>query len=168
MSSENNKRKISNFLINYSIQRRIIVINLIFMVLVMILTMSIIYTHLVESDLGITGIWHFALGDLSMSLSAKLIILYAILFITFLFSIITQLWMTHRVCGALVNFTNAFKKVSTGDFLERVNLRKDDLLKKEAGQFNDMISNLSELVNDLETENKRLNSALEDAADLAK
>lgn len=157
----NNNRKLRNFLINIGIQRRIIVINLIFMMLVLILTMAIIYTHLLESETGVAGVWHFALGELTMSLSMKLFVLYSVLFFTFIFSIATQLWMTHRVCGALVNFSNTFKKIANGDLLMRVNLRKDDLLKDEADQFNGMVASINKMVTDLKTENDKLNTALE-------
>jgi len=161
MGTGNNRRKLRNLLVNLSAQRRIIVINLIFMMLVLILTMVIIYTHLVESETGVSGVWNFAIGELTLSFSARLFILYSLLFFVFLFSIVAQLWMTHRVCGALVNFSNTFKKVSGGDFLKRVNLRKDDLLKQEAEQFNDMVANINEMVVELKIENEKLNSALE-------
>ena len=163
MTSGKNKRKITNLLINSGVQRRIIVVNLIFMMLVLILTMAIIYTHLLENEIGSEGVWHFAFGELTMSLSMKLIILYSALIFTFLFSIGTQLWMTHRFCGPLVNFCNAFKMISCGDFLKRVNLRKDDLLKKEADQFNEMVVKISALVEELKMENERLNSAIKGA-----
>ncbi len=163
MASGKNQRKLTNLLINSEVQRRIVVVNLIFMILVFILTMAIIYTHLLENEIGSEGVWRFAFGELTMSLSAKLIILYGALIFTFLLSIVTQLWMTHRFCGPLVNFCNAFKMISGGDFIKRVTLRKDDLLKKEADQFNEMVVRISELVEELKSENERLNSAVNNA-----
>ena len=163
MASDRNKRRIRNLLINFHVQHRIVVVNLLFMFLVLILTMAIIYTHLSESETGASGIWNFPLGELNVSLSLKLICLYILLFITFLLSIISQLWMTHRVCGPLVNFCIAYKKIACGDFLKRVNLRKNDLLQREADQFNEMVAGISEIVNELKAENARLHSAVEDA-----
>ena len=163
MAVERSNRKIKNLLINFAVQQRIIVVNLLFMLLVLLLTMAIIYTHLYEMEVNTRGVWYFPLGELTMSFSMKLIILYALLIITFLFSIVAQLWMTHRVCGPLVNFCNAYKKIAQGDFLKRVHLRKDDLLQKEADQFNEMVGRISELVNELKTENERLSSAVEQA-----
>lgn len=162
MASEKSKRKIRNLLINFRVQNRVIVINLLFMVLVMVLTISIVYTHLIESESGLSGIFIFPLGELDISFSLRLIILYAILLITYLLSIVAQLYMTHRICGPLVNFCDAFKKIAGGDFLKRIHLRKDDLLQEEAEQFNEMVAQISELVNELKTENERLNSALEE------
>ena len=163
MASTKSKRKIRNLLINFRIQHRVVVVNLLFMMLVLILTMAIVYTHLSESYTGDQGVWNFPLGDLEVSLSLKVIFLYILLLITFFLSIISQLWMTHRVCGPLVNFCNAYKKIACGDFLKRIHLRKDDLLQEEAHQFNEMVAGISELVNELKAENDRLNSAVEDA-----
>ncbi|MGD9159031.1 MAG: hypothetical protein PVG39_11535 [Desulfobacteraceae bacterium] len=163
MASDRNKRRIRNLLINLRVQHRVVVVNLLFMFLVLILTMVIVYTHLSESEAGASGIWSFPIGELNVSLSLKLIFLYILFFIAFLLSIISQLWMTHRVCGPLVNFCNAYKKIACGDFLKRVYLRKNDLLQREADQFNEMVAGISELVNELKAENERLNSAVEDA-----
>jgi len=165
MASANNRRKIRNLLINFSFQYRIVIVNLLFMMLVLILTMAIVYTHLSESEAGATGIWNFPLGDLNITLSLKVILLYVLLLITFLLSIISQLWMTHRVCGPLVNFCKAYKRIASGDFLKSIHLRKGDLLQEEAHQFNEMVTGISDLVNELKAENERLNSAVRDATE---
>lgn len=165
MSSDINNRSITNLLVNYSIQHRVIAVNLLFMVIVMFLTMAIIYTHLLEMESGSEGIWGFAFGEYSIAVSIKLLALYALLVLTFIIFIIVQLRMTHRVCGPLVNFCNTFKKISDGDFLGRVHLRKEDLLKKEADSFNDMITRICDLVNELRSENDRLNTAIKEATE---
>ena len=163
MASDKNKRKVKNLLINLRFQNRIIVVNLLFMVLILVLTTSIIYTHLIENEISSSGIMAFPIGGLNISLSLKLVFLYALLFLAFLFFIICQLWMTHRICGPMVNFCNTYKKIACGDFSKRVNLRKDDLLQEEAFQFNEMVTRISELVNELKSENEKLNSAVEAA-----
>jgi methyl-accepting chemotaxis protein len=163
MSRDNNKRRMTSLLVNFSVQHRVILVNLLFMVIVMFITMSIIYTHLLEREYGSGGALNYAFGELTISVSAKLIILYTLLLLTFLLSIIAQLKMTHRVCGPLINFCNTFKKISDGDIFGRIHLREDDLLKKEADDFNDMITKICELVNELKTENERLNTAIKDA-----
>ena len=165
MTKKVNKRKLRNYLINLGIQRRIIVINIIFMILVLILTMTIIYTHMFEGDIGVIGVWHFAIGDLTMSLSTKLFILYSLLAMTFIFAISTLLWITHRVCGALVNFMNTFKKISAGDLNHKISLRKDDLLKEEANQFNEMMEEVSQKVAVLQKDNEYLRSRLNELTD---
>jgi methyl-accepting chemotaxis protein len=163
MSLDNNNRRMTSLLVNFSVQHRVILVNLLFMVIVMFITMSIIYAHLLEREYGSGGALNYAFGELTISVSAKLIILYILLLLTFLLSIIAQLRMTHRVCGPLINFCNTFKKISDGDLFGKVNLRKDDLLKKEADNFNEMVTKICELVNELKTENERLNSAIKNA-----
>ncbi len=163
MSRDNNKRKVTSLLVNSSVQTRVIAVNLLFMVIVMFLTMAIIYTHLLEREYGSLGALNYTFGELTISLSSKLIILYILLLLTFLLSIIVQLRMTHRVCGPLVNFCNTFKRISDGDLFGRIHLRKDDLLKKEAEAFNEMVTRVCELVNELKIENERLNTAIKDA-----
>lgn len=152
-----NKRKLRNILISPGIQRKIITIDILFMILVMILTMAVVEIQVVEGLLGAYGnVWHFPFGDITLSLTAKLFIFYAIILGTFIFSIGAQLWMTHRVCGALVNFTNAFNEISTGKIDRRIVMRKDDLLIKEAETFNNMMQQLSDRIKGLEKENQRL------------
>jgi methyl-accepting chemotaxis protein len=165
MSTDSNKRRITNLLINFSIQHRVIVVNLLFMVIVMFLTMAIIYTHLSEREYSSDVVWNYAFGDLTITITSRLVLLYFLLLLTFMISIIAQLRMTHRVCGPLVNFCNTFRKISDGDLFGKVYLRKDDLLKKEADEFNEMITKICELVNELQTENKRLNTAINDATE---
>ena len=165
MASYMNKRKIRNLLVNFRAQNRVIAVNLLFMMLVLVLTVSIIYTHLNESETDAASILNFPLGNLNISLSLKLIFLYTFLLFTFILSIICQLWITHRVCGPLVNFCNTYKRIAGGDFLKRIHLRKGDLLQEEAEQFNEMVTRISELVNELKTERDRLNAAARDAAE---
>lgn len=155
MSSNRNKRRVTNLLVNFSVQHRVIAVNLLFMVIVMFLTISIIYTHLSEHEYSTNIVWNYAFGDLTITISSRLIILYFLLFMTFLLSIIAQLKATHRVCGPLVNFCNTFKKIYRGDLLGRVQLRKEDLLLKEAESFNEMITKICELVNELNPSSTR-------------
>ncbi|MBN2419456.1 MAG: methyl-accepting chemotaxis protein [Deltaproteobacteria bacterium] len=163
MTSDRDKRRIVNLLIDFRVQHRVVVINLLFMFLVFILTVAIIYTHLSEMETGATGLWNIPFGDLNIVITFKLVILYVLLLVTFILSVISQLRMTHRVCGPLVNFCSAYKKIACGDFLKRVYLRRDDLLHEEANQFNEMVTRVSEMVNELKTENDKLSAAVEDA-----
>ena len=163
MSRDNNKRRMTSLLVNFSVQHRVILVNLLFMVIVMFLTMAIIYTHLSEREYSADAVWKYAFGDLTITITSRLVLLYFLLLLTFMISIIAQLRMTHRVCGPLVNFCKTFKRISDGDLFIKVNLRKNDLLKKEADDFNEMITKICELVNELKTENERLNTAIKDA-----
>lgn len=157
-----NKRKLRNYLINFGVQRRIIVINLIYMLLVLILTIAVIYTHIFEKEVGNTALWHFGMGDFSISLSAKFVILYAVLILTFILAVSTQLWMTHRVCGAIINIINTFKRFSQGNLDQKINIRKDDLLKKEAEQLNYVLEAIAGRITELERDNEQLRQELKE------
>ena len=97
--------------------------------------------------------------DMHISLSAKL---YFIVVATFLLAVMNQLWITHQFCGSLVNFTNIFNTISKGDLSRRIALRRSDILKKEAGQFNAMIDELSILIAALKKDNGLLLSTLKE------
>ena len=56
---------------------------------------------------------------------------------------IYTLIITHRVCGPLENFCHTFQKISQGDLTRKVFLRRNDFLKNEARQVNDMLDSLS-------------------------
>jgi len=85
MSREQNKRRIKNLLVNQGVQHRVIAVNLLFMILVIFITMSIIYSHLLEREYGSEGIWNFVFGEFTITLSLKLIFLYLLLVLTFFF-----------------------------------------------------------------------------------
>jgi len=121
------------------------------MLLVMILSMAVIHTHRLENTMG--QIYQNNLGSMALSLSGKL---YIVLVVTFFFGIATQLWITHRICGALINFTNTFKRIFDGDLDRKINLRKGDLLEKEADQFNRMMEKIARQFAALETDNEKL------------
>ena len=156
MEQKKNKRKLRSLLINFQIQHKIITLDILFMMVVMILTIVIVNNHIIEkvaemSEMGISNA-----GSLMIPLSIKL---YVILAITFILAILIQLWVTHRVCGAFVNFTNVFKKISDGDLNQMVVLRKSDLLKKEATIFNEMIGKINQQFEALKEENRKLRMA---------
>ena len=72
------------------------------------------------------------------------------------------MWVTHKFCGPLVNFTNSFKKMAQGDLTRKIVLRSGDLLKREAGQFNDMVDELSNHIAALKDDNRLLLSTLKE------
>jgi len=157
MGNEVNRRKWKNYFINVEVQKKIIVTNLLYICLVMLLTMAAMNWQVVDKiggmsnteELRSTGSFVFhSLG------------LYFILAAAFVLAVINQLWITHRLCGALVNFVNTFQEISKGDLTQKIALRQDDFLKKEAIQFNDMVDELSELISKLKEDNRLLLSTL--------
>ena len=159
MSRKVNQRSWKNYLINKNVQIRITVINLIYMVIAVILNTAVILSSSVCNIYyaGESGLWQtidmYALSSeiLTFSLAA-----------VFILAVINQITVTHQVCGPLVNFTNSFKKVAQGDLTRRVNLRAKDLLKEEAGHFNDMVDQLSNHIAALKADNQLLLSIIKE------
>ena len=58
-----------------------------------------------------------------------------------------------------------FKKIAQGDLTRKVVLRSRDLLKEEAGQFNDMVDDLSHHIEALKNDNRLLLSTLKGIVD---
>lgn len=141
------KRKIRNLLINVSVQMKIIIYNVVFMCVAVMLTIVMVYNYSFNrfSPTGISP-WE----------------LYVVLFLTSVLYIFCQLWVTHQFCGAMVNFVNSFKASAKGDLTRKVHLRKDDLLKNEATEFNVMIDNLSSYILVVKQDQRLILSMLKD------
>ena len=77
-------------------------------------------------------------------------------------AIVSQLWLTHKICGALVNFSHIYDRITQGDLAQKVNLRESDFLHEEAHLFNTMLDNLTNLIADLKKDNHRLSEALKE------
>jgi nitrogen fixation/metabolism regulation signal transduction histidine kinase len=88
--------------------------------------------------------------------------------VIFVLAIISQMVLTHKICGPLVNFTNSYQKMSEGDLTRPVKLRSGDLLVEEAKQFNAMVSGLSKHIEALSQDNRNLFAKLKElSADIA-
>ena len=161
MESNSNRRSWKNMLINKQIQIGIMVINLISMVAVVafntaiMLSSSLCNIYYTEDSSWLKAIDMYALS------SEILIFSMAAVFILAVFS---QMIISHKICGPLVNFTNSFKSLATGDLTRHVHLRKHDLLKGEAGQFNDMLTQLSVHIEVIKNDNRFLLQTLREFA----
>ena len=78
-----------------------------------------------------------------------------------------QIYITHRVWGALVNITNTIKMVSKGDFTRKVFLRKNDYLKNECRLINEMLESLSSYISKINHSHSELESTLNDISESA-
>ena len=76
-----------------------------------------------------------------------------------------QIYITHRVWGALVNITNTIKMVSKGDFTRKVFLRKNDYLKNECRLINEMLESLSSYISKINHSHSALESTLNDISE---
>jgi nitrogen fixation/metabolism regulation signal transduction histidine kinase len=75
--------------------------------------------------------------------------------------VIYTLIISHRFCGPLENFCHTFRRISHGDLTRKVFLRRNDFLKFEAGQVNDMIESLSLRLDAIRREHRIIKSNVE-------
>jgi methyl-accepting chemotaxis protein len=153
MRKKANKRDWKNILINRKIQFRIIAINLICMSIAVGINTAVMFSSSVcniyySDDSGLLKfIDMYTLSSEVLNFSLAVI---------FVLAIISQMLLTHKICGPLVNFTNSYNKMSEGDLTRPVRLRSGDLLVEEAKQFNAMISDLSKHIEALSQDNRNL------------
>lgn len=81
----------------------------------------------------------------------------------FSFFFIHLLFITHRICGPLVNFTNTFNLMATGDLTRKVQLRKGDYLNRECNEINSMIEGLSKHILTTRKNHAKMSEVLEEA-----
>jgi methyl-accepting chemotaxis protein len=152
-------RRLKNLFINKGLQFRIIMTSLFYMFLVMMVTTGVIvfpdlYTMFSSQDLSAQ---HQAAQNylvLATRIIPSTIFLFTLLFIH-------QLFITHRICGPLVNFTTTFNKIGNGDLSRKVVLRKGDYLKGECEAINGMIEGLSHKFREISEEHERVIQVLE-------
>jgi methyl-accepting chemotaxis protein len=141
MKKEKKRRKLRNLLIRKEIQLALVLLNLLFVVVaasvIILVVLPPIYGDLQSSD---NVLVQNVLAKLFILLIDRLIVaLGAILVLGVIYTLI----ITHRVCGPLENFCQTFQRISQGDLTRKVFLRRNDFLKYEARQVNDMIDSLS-------------------------
>lgn len=164
---DKNRRQKKNIFINKGLQFRIIMISLVYMFMVMIVTTGAIlfpylYDMITSSDIDV----QYSAAQTFLVLAKRLMPSTVILFILV---IVHQLFVTHRICGPLVNFTNTFKTIGSGNLNHRVKLRKGDYLMRECEAINSMIDGLSThfstLTDDFGTLIHMLENAMNDIED---
>lgn len=154
-----NNRRLKNLFINKGLQFKIIMTSLVYMFLVMVVTTGAIlypdlYTMFSSQELSA----QYQAAQNFLVLAKRIIPSTVILFVLFF---IHQLFMTHKICGPLVNFTTTFKKIGDGDLSRRVILRKGDYLKVECDAINGMIEGLSKKFQSIADEHERVIGVLE-------
>ena len=159
MNPQESKRSWKNYLINRRVQLKVTMINLVFMgVAVLVNTAIILSSSLCNMSYIRESRWVELLDMWILPYD----LLVGSLAVVFSLAIISQILLTHQFCGPLVNFTKSFKNVSQGDLSRKINLRNKDLLKLEAEQFNEMVTNLSGYIEDLKLDNQNLLQTLKE------
>ena len=157
MKRAKNRRKIKNYILNKK-QLVIVIIGTVYFFLSLIAVMTVIiapiYSDIFQSNEAVAQIE--AANDYIL-LSEKLAIALSAIFI---FTIVPLIWITHKFFGPLVNFTNIFQKVTSGDLTARIILRRGDLLKSEAVLANEMIQSLGMAISEVKKQNHHLVATL--------
>ncbi len=161
VQSEHNmdNRRVKNLFINKGLQFRFIMTSLVYMFLVMAVTLAMVvvpdlYTMFSSQDLAAQ---HQAAQNY-LILATRIV---PSAFFLFFLMFVHQLFMTHKIFGPLVNFTNTFKKIGDGDLSRKVMLRKGDYLKGECEVINGMIEGLSLRFQEIAQEHVRVIQVLE-------
>ncbi|PIP08644.1 MAG: hypothetical protein COX51_03380 [Syntrophobacteraceae bacterium CG23_combo_of_CG06-09_8_20_14_all_50_8] len=154
-----NKRKLTNYIIDKEVQLRIIAGSLIFMLAAVILTLIIILYPLFRDMFSTDMETQYRAAQTFLILVKQLAPAVILLLLLFILHLIT---VTHRICGPLVNFRHTFSRLKEGDLSRRVYLRQGDYLKKECEIINGMIDGLSHIVSQVMEDQKKLISDLED------
>lgn len=154
-------RKIKNLFINKGLQFRIIITSMMYMFLVMIITTGVIlfpsiYDMFLARDLDVQYKAAQQFIVLARYLMPAMVSLFALFFIH-------QLFITHRICGPLVNFAVTFDRIAAGDLTRKVFLRKTDYLKDECSKINMMIEGLSDHIRTIRSDHDTMVDVLKEA-----
>ncbi len=153
------KRKLRNYLIKNDIQLRVGFTSLIYMILIIMVTMGIAFqptiTTMLDSSIDIGARSEAA----KVLLNLLNVILPAIL-IACLLIFIHLIVILHRICGPLVSFSKFYGRVKNGNYDQPLKLRKNDFLKKECREFNDMQQSLNQRKMDQEKTDAEILKAL--------
>lgn len=154
------KRKLRNFLINKEIQLKIVLTNLMYMLIIVIITLSVLlsplfYDMFMSNDLEV----QYKAAQTFLTLAKRLL---PALVLMFILVFLHQILLTHRICGPLVNFTHTFKKIAEGDLTRRIVLRPRDYLREECEKINAMVDSLAHFIGNIRVDHERLISVLEE------
>ena len=155
-----NRRHIKNYLINRHDQLRFVLITLIYMsVIVMLTVIIVLFPYFSDIIFSEEPNVQYRSSQIFLILVSHF--LPAVVIIFFLVAL-HQIYITHRVWGALVNIANTIKMVSNGDFTRKVFLRKNDYLKVECRLINEMLESLSSYMSKINHSHSELESTLND------
>jgi methyl-accepting chemotaxis protein len=138
------RRKLRNFLINRDVQIKVALFTWLEIVVALGIIMAVVLAPFYHDIFRSKDI--FAQRDaagffviLLDRLGLAMIIIFAVIFVT-------QIVMTHKICGPLINFGHTLGRIRQKDLTREVRLRKYDFLKPEAAQINAMQAALADAI----------------------
>jgi methyl-accepting chemotaxis protein len=160
MEKKRYKRKLKNYLINKEIQLKIVITNLVYMVIIIIITLAVLLWPLLNDMFFSNNLdVQYQAAQTFLTLVKRLFPAVGLMFILIF---VHQILITHRICGPLVNFTHTFKKIAEGDLTRKIVLRKGDYLSEECEKINTMIDSLSRFIANIRNSHEKLVSLLEE------
>lgn len=152
-------RRLLNFLVNKDIQFRVAALNVIYALLILVITGFIALGPLLQDmylseDPGVQYQSAQAFLVLTSRLTPTAVCVVAMIVIHIIIA-------THRICGPMVNFKHTFESMARGDLTRKVSLRKADYLKPEAEKINAMVDSISSMIFETRTCHENLMTVLE-------
>ena len=147
MTQKAYKRKWRNFIVMPSLQLRLAIGQLVYIVIVtlvfVLVMLSPFYYDLYASD----SLWaQYASAEVWLRMIERGAVVIALILVI---SVFHHLLFSHRVCGPIVNFNHTLNAIAQGDFSRKVNLRRKDFLKEEAVKINEILAALNQRIADL-------------------
>ena len=162
MKREPNQRRLKNYLVANKTHLKMMLFNLVLILLVFTVIIVAVIIPFYQEIFKLHDVYaqHYSAKFFIVLLDRLSISLLVIL----LLNILYQMMINHKFCGPLVNFSHTFKKIAQGDFTRKVFLRRNDFLKNEAVQVNDMIDFLSDHIRTLKKDHEHLLSTINEVS----
>lgn len=166
MGNQRYERKLRNYLINKDVQLKIILTNLVYMLIIAIITLTVLLSPLLQNMFFSDNLdVQYQAAQTFLALMKRLI---PAVILMFFLVFVHQTLITHRICGPWVNFTHTFKRIAEGDLTRKVVLRKGDYLGEECEKINLMMNSLASFIANIKKSNEKLVSVLEETLTLVK
>ena len=159
MERPKSRRRFASYLVKKDIQLRGIVYNLIFLLIVALVTLATALAPMWQKMLQSHDIEvQFYAASILLNFLKRWTPVMSVVFIIF---IIHQLLLTHRACGPLVNFMHSIKEIAKGNLTRRSSIRKCDYLGDECNEINQMMDGLTGLLFETRSEAEQLYARFE-------
>jgi len=161
MEKTRQRRKLRNFLINRDVQIKmaiftsfeiVVAVGIILAVVLAPFYHDIFRSQDIFAQRDAAGFFVILLDRLCLAM----IILFVVIFVT-------QIVITHKICGPLVNFGHTFGRIRQKDLTREIRLRKFDFLKPEAAQINAMQAALADAIDSACDRSRALRAAIAQA-----
>lgn len=161
MKENRQRRKLRNLLINRDVQIKMTIFASLQIVLAVAVILVVVLVPSYQDIFRSKDLYaqRYAAGFFVLLLNRvglAMIILFVVIFVT-------QIMITHKICGPLVNFCHTFGRIRQKDLTREIRLRKFDFLKPEAAQVNAMQAALADAIDSACDRSRALRAAIAQA-----